>query len=100
MSNQATRLRAVLDQLEHKQLNAQQAAAIVRTLHFPVPELKTAHDLLRDPDPPVDQPGSFAEVEQAFITGRIDAREYEILAQAAAETIDKGEHDTGSVSTE
>jgi hypothetical protein len=41
--------------------------------------------------PETDPPGSFRQVSRAYVAGRITLRQYEALAQAAAEAIKEQE---------
>lgn len=90
-TDQAVRLRAVLDDLENGRITPQDAAAAVRTMHFPVPPPKTVAQRIDDADggdlnmPP--QPGSFHEVAAAYASGRIDLNAYELMAHAAVEAM-------------
>ena len=93
MSDQEVRLNAILDWLEHRHITTAQAAARVRTLHFPVPADKPVAaqrqaDVTGDPDVP--EPGSFFAVSDAYAAGRIDEKQYTALAQAAADAMKSG----------
>lgn len=94
MSDQEVRLNAILDWLEHRHITTAQAAARVRTLHFPAPPPdKTAAQQMKDAgtgDPEVPEPGSFFAISDAYATGRIDKDQYTALAQAAAEAMKPG----------
>jgi hypothetical protein len=84
------RLQAVLDWLEHGRITTAQAAARVRTMHFPAPPPKTAHQRMEDAatgDPEVPPPGSFFAISDAFTAGRIDKDQYAALAKAAADAM-------------
>lgn len=90
MSDQETRLQAILGWLEAGRITTEQAAARVRAIPFPVPEDKTAHQARRedatgDPEPP--EPGSFFAISDAFAQGRIDQDQYAALAEAAAQAM-------------
>lgn len=85
-SDQEVRLNAILDWLEHGRITTEQAAARIRSMDFPVPEDKSAHqgrrdDATGDPEPP--EPGAFFAVSDAFAAGRIDQDQYAALAEAA-----------------
>lgn len=90
-ADQAVRLRAVLDDLENNRISIADAAAQVRTMKFPAPPPKTVGQRMADSYetevPSAIPEGSFREVAQAYVQGRIDLRQYEALADAAAEAI-------------
>lgn len=89
MSNdQAVRLEAVLDWLEHGQITLEQAAAKVAAMSFPQKPKKTVWQRLYDDangDPEMPEPGSFFDVSLAYSKGRITKQQYAALAKAAAE---------------
>lgn len=90
-TDQAVRLRAVLDDLANNRISTADAAAELRTMKFPVPPPKTIGQRIADSYetevPPLRMGGSFNEVAQALVDGRIDLRQYEALAEAAAQAI-------------
>lgn len=97
-NDQEVSLTAILDWLQSGKLSTEQAAAKVRAMRFPVKPAKTIHqqqhaDYLEDPEPP--QPGSFFAVSAAYAQGKITRRQYEALAQAAAQSIEEqhGDHE-------
>lgn len=86
-TDQAVRLRAVLDDLINGRISTADAAAQVRDMKFPAAQRKTVSRTMSDAaenDMPALLPeGGFHEVAQAFVAGRIDLRQYEALAEAA-----------------
>lgn len=90
-TDQAVRLRAVLDDLMSNRISIADAAAEVRTMHFPSPPDKTIGQRMAESYetevPANEPPGSFRQVSRAYVAGRIDLRTYEALADAAAEAI-------------
>jgi len=99
-TDQSVRLRTVLGDLENGRVSTADAAAIVRTMHFPKPPpsktvSRRMEDAAGDDAPPRAQPGSFQEVARAYALGRIDLRQYEALADAAAEAMRSDEGKTG-----
>lgn len=81
------RLRAVLEDLAASRASVQQAAAQVRALSFPrVPAPTVAQQMAADNDvPPLLPDGGASEIAWAYFERRITARQYEILAEAAAQ---------------
>lgn len=92
--DQAVRLRAVLGNLMENRISLADAAAEVRTMHFPEPPEKTIGQRMADsyenevPGP--ENPGSFRMVSRAYAAGSITLRQYEALADAATEAIKGG----------
>lgn len=90
-TDHAVRLRAVLDDLENGRVSTADAAAKVRQMTFPVMPRKTIADQMSESaesEMPARLPdGGFHEVAQALNAGRIDMRQYEALAEAAAEAM-------------
>lgn len=86
---QGERLEYVLTQLEEGHMSTPDAARLVREMHFPAPQAKTAYqateaDATGDPDVP--QSGSFFPVSHAYAMGRITRAQYDALAAAASGT--------------
>jgi hypothetical protein len=81
----------MLDDLENNRISMADAAAEVRTMKFPVPPPKTIGQRMGDSYetevPPLAADGSFHEVAQALVQDRITLRQYEALAEAAAEAM-------------
>jgi hypothetical protein len=90
-TDHAVRLRAVLDDLESNRISTADAAAQVRQMTFPVMPRKTIAEQMSESaesEMPARLPeGGFHEVAQALTAGRIDMRQYEALAEAAAEAM-------------
>lgn len=89
----ADRLKALLEDLAASRVSVQQAAAQVRGMSLSrMPALTVAQQMAADNDvPPLLPDGGAAELAQAFFERRITAREYEILAGAAAQAYKQGE---------
>lgn len=93
MNDQEVRLTHVLEQLIDGRISTADAAALVRKIKFPVRAPKTTWQRMKDDaggDLEVPERGSFFPVSQAYMSGRIDAAQYQALAEAAAEAM-KGE---------
>lgn len=90
-TDQGARLRTVLGDLMDNRVSLADAAAQVRAMHFPEPPDKTVSQQMAESyeqeAPPTEKPGSFRMVSRAYAVGRINLRQYEALAEAAAESI-------------
>lgn len=89
--DQAVRLQALLANLEGGRISLTDAAAQIRSMKFPTPPPKTIAQRIEDASdndvPPLPEPGSFREVSAAYVHGRITLRQYEVLADAAADAM-------------
>lgn len=88
--DQEVRLDYILEQLAEGHLGTEEAARQIRTLAFHAKPGKTAWQHMSDagtgdPEPP--EPGSAFAISHAYTSGRISRRQYEVLAQAAADAI-------------
>lgn len=71
--------------LERGELTTEQVAAEFADRSWSAPAGKTTlAEIETDPDPTPSPPDSFADVELAYVIGKIDANQYEIFVQAAS----------------
>jgi hypothetical protein len=79
----------VIAALQDGQMTVEEAAEDFRGRDWPTtPPAPTVNGIIDErADPEVEPSGSFSEVEQAFVEGRLDQETYGTLAEAAAEAI-------------
>lgn len=74
----------LLEQFSEGQIEIDELAAQIGAMQWPQRPRATAEEALQGAEPEPDPPGSFAEVEQAFVEGVISASEYRTLLLAVA----------------
>jgi hypothetical protein len=72
----------IMDRLAAGELDTEQAAAALAEIAWPPVPQRTLADIERDPDPEPESAGGWADVEAAFIDGRITHEQYTALVAA------------------
>jgi hypothetical protein len=74
----------LLEQFSEGQIELDELAAQFTAMQWPQRPRVTPEEAIQGVDPEPDPPGSFAEVEQAFIENKLTAAEYRLLLIAVA----------------